>query len=99
MKTLTEKLRAGLLAHDWARTDTKSGRECYTKIVPVINLRTGKRYEAPFYIWLGEAGSLRSCAENAFTKSIPVSPKKRQHFLDAGSPEGQSDAMLKELDK
>lgn len=100
--TLTQTLRAGILASGWERTQTPSGRECYTKMCNMgkrdDNGNFVKISEAPMWLWLGEAGSVRWAGKNAVTESYPIGKAMKQRLLDKGTPKSGA-ALLADLDK
>ena len=100
MATKTETLRAGLLASGWQRTETRSSRECYTKICMIYTRLDARPQPERMWLWLGTLGSLRWGTENAFTKSSKVGPNMAKRLLAAGnkSADESSDELLKELE-
>lgn len=87
-RTLTQTLRAGILASGWERAQTPSGRECYTKMCSMGKrdesgnfVKTG---EVRMWLWLGEAGSVRWASKKAVTLSYPVDARMKARLEAAG---------------
>lgn len=105
--TLTQTLRAGILASGWERTQTPSGRECYTKMCNMGKRDDSGNFvkisEAPMWLWLGEAGSVRWAGKNAVTLSTPVGRGMKARLEAAGklpalgAPKADSAALLAQL--
>lgn len=83
--TIQARLIAGLTAKGWTRCDTPSGRVCFTKLMTKRSKVDGSDLGTyPYWVWVGEAGSFRGAAKNAYTESHSIQGKMKTFYLTAG---------------
>lgn len=93
--TKTEILRRGILASGWTKCETRSGRECYTKHVAIVDRVTRQpRGEQQMWMWLSEVATIRWHNRNAYSDSRSISPRHLAMLLAAGEKAAADGANL-----